>query len=498
MNVKANSKNMLFVGTQHFGNLFGVPFSSVAKKEVNFRVVRTALDMFRDDVKKHNGTLVFNNLVTSNHFKYSSVGDYCESINAPVPNRAFNIERPKNEKATFLIESFHSYIASRFLKFANNDDIVIVANSIQVHYLKEALLEWEKNYKEYQSRKEKIAELEASKNSKTLNQDSIRRINNMIKDLRGQTSAPSFQMLVRLLRERNYSFGDNNAALWFRTFKPVMFFKDDVEIAIFRVEKEKYNYTPTSEDIFTWINAVNESGKLVSDRIIEQEQIIADENTPANIKEFARMKLRAFERMLDPMYETEQLNEAIQENIKKGFYELEYNEVDANIKLRYAFALYEFLCPLSNFSFKVRGLVPDMKAPYSLTELYTMEYEPLTSFPELEKVAANVIDSGLKPFVAPNPYTTAAMLASGLLEKTHTSEMSEVEKDNIELDDIGTGEPATLRFSMMKKEVATSSFSYSPTGDQIQITETKRSYVPVCSVFVPSRLELDIFNVQEN
>ena len=493
MDIKANSKNMLFLGLSSSVRLLEMSDGNLSYRTPGEKVFRLALDMLRDAVKGQNGTMQFNFIPFRYGMRYM---EGVENLQLPTPQKTFNIERNKSERATFILENFNDLMLPRISKYIQDDDIVIITGYDQVEALRDALVKWKETFDKYHRNREKIAELEAKKKG-CFDVDEVKCINASIKEYESYTLIrPSFQSLAREISYSTRAFSDGVSA-FFRTLKPVMFLKDNVDIGIFRVCKEKYSHTPSAEEILSWVDVVEESGKILQDRFEIQRAILADEKTPANLKEFASMKIKAYDAMADIADLVEKLGEDWRVRLETVFNRY-LSDQDVIRQIRCIFALLEFMYPISSLKFKVRGLEPNMKLPYSLSELYTMEYEPLISSPELEVVAASVIDSGLKPFVAPNPYTTAAMLASGLLEKSHTSEISEVERDNIELEDIGTGDAGILRFFMMKTENKVETATYLPTGEQILTEETKRSYVPVCSVFVPIRLELDVFNVQQN
>lgn len=495
MNIKANSKNMLFVGLLNSTRILDMSDRNLIYRDYSERVFRISLDILKDEVKKVNGSMQLNFFPFGYKMRWME-DEEVESFQLPTPQKTFNIERNKNERATFILEGFNDLTLPRISKYIQDDDIVVLTNQSQIEALQTALVQWKDSLEKYQRNREKIAELEAKKKGNT-GVDEVRRINASIKEYESYSLVrPSFQGFMRTLNEKTYSFGTGVSA-FFRTLRPIMFLKDDVNIGIFRVCKEKYSYTPSVEDMLSWVNVVEESGKLLSDRIDLQKALLTDKEIPENLKEIISIKIKAYESMLDAEEKIRNLGEDWQDRLETLF-NRSISDHDLTRRVRHVFALLEFLFPISSLKFKVRGLEPSMKLPYSLSELYTLGYEPLTSSPELEVVAASVIDSGLKPFVSPNPYTTAAMLASGLLEKSHTSEISEVERDNIELEDIGTGDSGTLRFSMMKTETEVKTVSHLPTGEQIMTEEIKRSYAPVCSVFVPVRLELDVFNVQQN
>ena len=492
--IKEHAKNMLFIGLQSQSRVIDMPDKNLSYRTPMERVLKLALYLMRDKAMEKEGILQLNYLPI--HYSPRNL-EGIENLLLPTPQKVFNIERNKGERATLLLQEFNDWIYPQMSKFIEDDDIVILTGDSQMDALRRILQTFKDDVDKYRRHREKIAELEAQKKG-VMDVEKMKSINSAIRELESHVlERPSFQSFARLVRERTYSFRDG-ISMFLRTLKPVMFLHEaNMDIGIFRVSKQKYSHTPTVEEILEFAEAVEESGKLLADRIDMQVSALTDEKIKGNLREFGLMKLKAYKNMLD----VEELMDGLGEEWKNRLETIFINDIkDSSVvrQMRCLFALIEFLSPISSFKFRIRGLQPNMKDAYSLSELYTMEYEPLTSAPELEAVAANVIDSGLKPFVAPNPYTTAAMLASGLLEKSHTSKLSEVERDNIELDDIGTGDAGTLRFSMMKTETSVKTISHLPTGEQVLTEETKRSYVPVCSVFVPVRLELDVFNVQQD
>lgn len=491
MNFNQNKNNIIFMGASYIGGkIFDLSDRDLEYREMSEKVVRLSFDLLHKEIKNSEGSSVEIGFLPlhSQHRKYCSLPNF----QMPTASRAFNIERERGERATFILNNYDEFIYQKTVKFMQDGDIVITFFQNQNETLLKAFTEWKSNFIKYQEVAEKVKGLKEKK-EETKDPEIKGLIDKSIKDLERGTYMPSFGSLIREISEKSYSFG-NGFTSFFRTFKPVTYLKD-VGIMVLRVCKNKYTYKPTVEDIFYWIDVLEESGKLLPDRIERQEKILADKKSSQMERDFAEIKKKAFTAMLNVEDLFKQLSEEEQERMDSLLFSFSSKDM---FKTRCVFAILEFIFPLTKFKFKVRGLEPDMKRSYSLEELYTIDYEPLTSVPELEVVASSVIDSGFKPFVAPNPYTTAAMLASGLLEKSHVEEISEIERENIELEDLGKGDAGVLRFSMMKTENKVTSVSSLPTGERVCYEETKRSFVPVCSVFCPDRLELDVFNVQQN
>ena len=465
MNFNQNKNNIIFMGASYIGGkIFDLSDRELEYREMSEKIIRLSFDLLHKEIKNSEDSSVEIGFLPlhSQHRKYCSLPNF----QMPTASRVFNVERERGERATFILNNYDEFTYQKTVKFMQDGDIVITFFQNQNETLFKTFTDWKSSFIKYQEVAEKVKGLKEKK-EETKDPEIKGLIDKSIKDLERGTYMPSFGSLIREISEKSYSFG-NGFTSFFRTFKPVTYLKD-VGIMVLRVCKNKY-----------------------TDRIERQEKILADKESSQMERDFAEIKKKAFTAMLNVEDLFKQLSEEEQERMDSLLFSFSSKDM---FKTRCVFAILEFIFPLTKFKFKVRGLEPDMKRSYSLEELYTIDYEPLTSVPELEVVASSVIDSGFKPFVAPNPYTTAAMLASGLLEKSHVEEISEIERENIELEDLGKGDAGVLRFSMMKTENKVTSL---PTGERVCYEETKRSFVPVCSVFCPDRLELDVFNVQQN